>query len=253
MPRTRLPQAVLALSVGVATLSTALHAVAAPTAPASGAPVADLLEVDFNQGSAEDTATGRDLSVSGEPSLAVDPQLGRTVASFDGSTDAYSYPITEADYEQLSDGFVVECNFKLSADGTTGEDTLCGNKEAGDFAMVVQDSRAAFMIHAEGGYTFAWADIDPDRWYHAVGVYDGENIQLYLNGELVSENTAGGPMTVPADADAHNIVLGADSGKGAPGQHANATLGSARVFSAPVTAEHVSALHQDFTATNEVG
>ncbi|WFP16738.1 LamG-like jellyroll fold domain-containing protein [Citricoccus muralis] len=247
MPRTRLPQAVLALSVGVATLSTALPAAAAPTAP-----VADLLEVDFNQGSAEDTATGRDLSVSGEPSLAVDPQLGRTVASFDGSTDAYSYPVTEADYEQLADGFAVECNFKLSADGTTGEDTLCGNKEAGGFAMVVQDSRAAFMIHAEGGYTFAWADIDPDRWYHAVGVYDGENIQLYLNGELVSENTAGGPMTVPADADAHNIVLGADSGKGAPGQHANATLGSARVFSELVTAEHVSALHQDFTATPEV-
>ncbi|MGO1183464.1 MAG: LamG-like jellyroll fold domain-containing protein [Micrococcaceae bacterium] len=250
MSRNRLPQAVLALSVGVATLSTTLPATAAPTAPTT--PIADLVEVDFNQGSAEDTAQGKDLSASGEPSLAVDPQLGRTVASFDGSTDAYSYPLTSEDYDQLTDGFAVECNFKLSAEGTTGEDTLCGNKEAGGFAMVVQDSRAAFMIHAEGGYTFAWADIDPDRWYHAVGVYDGENIRLYLDGELVSENTAGGPMTVPADSTAHHFVLGADSGKGAPGQHAHATLGSARLFSEPLSAENIGSLHQDFTATPEV-
>lgn len=45
----------------------------------------------------------------------------------------------------MEHGFTVECIFATAA--TSGEDTFCGNKEAGGWAMVVQDNRAAFTLH----------------------------------------------------------------------------------------------------------
>src|SRR5699024_1863434 len=152
-------------------------------------PEADLLDVSFEDGSATDTAQGRSVEVFGEPKIADDPALNRVTADFDGD-DAFSYPMTADDYDTMQDGFSVECGFMATA-ATTDEDTFCGNKEAGGWAMVVKDGRAAFMLHADGGYTFAWADIDLNRWYHAAGVYDGETVKFYLDGELAAEAVAG--------------------------------------------------------------
>ncbi|XKH53009.1 S-layer homology domain-containing protein [Citricoccus nitrophenolicus] len=259
MTAKRLPLAVLALSVGLTStgaLMPVAAASAAPVAPAVSnataavaAPDADLLDVTFEDGTPADAAQGREAVITGDPEIGVDGSLARFTGVFDGD-DAYAYALTEADYGQLADGFTVECNFKRDA-ATTGEDTLCGNKEAGGFAMVVKEDRAAFMIHAEGGYTFAWADIDADTWYHAAGVYDGKTIKLYLDGELAAEAEAGGPMTVPANENAHAVVLGADSGNGAPGQFSTASIDAARLYSSPASADQVAALNAEFAVEVE--
>ncbi|HJF15149.1 MAG TPA: LamG domain-containing protein, partial [Enteractinococcus helveticum] len=206
-------------------------------------PEADLLDVSFEDGSATDTAQGRSVEVFGEPKIADDPALNRVTADFDGD-DAFSYPMTADDYDTMQDGFSVECGFMATA-ATTDEDTFCGNKEAGGWAMVVKDGRAAFMLHADGGYTFAWADIDLNRWYHAAGVYDGETVKFYLDGELAAEAVAGGPMTIPPNDTAHNMVIGADSGPNhRPGQHASVKVDDARLFSEVLDAQQVAALDQ---------
>lgn len=250
--RKRLPLAViLPLSVGLVAGSPVPAALAATATPvvqttqvAPQVPQADLLDVSFEDG-ATDTAQGREVTAFGDPEVGVDPLLARNVADFDGN-DAYSYPMTSDDYDAMQDGFSVECGFMATA-ATSGEDTFCGNKEAGGWAMVVKDGRAGFMIHANGGYTFAWADIELNRWYHAVGVYDGETIQLYLDGELAAEANAGGPMTIPPNETAHNLVIGADSGpNGQPGQHAAVKVDDARLFSQPVTAAQVAAMNEEF-------
>ncbi|NUL46580.1 DUF5011 domain-containing protein [Cellulosimicrobium funkei] len=258
MTAKRLPLAVLALSVGLTSTGALMPvaATAAPIAPAvdtataAAAPAADLLDVDFEDGTAADAAQGREPVATGDPEIGMDGSLARYVGAFDGD-DAYSYALTDQDYTALADGFTVECNFKRDAAATSGEDTLCGNKEAGGFAMVVKGDQAGFMIHAEGGYTFAWADIDADTWYHAAGVYDGESIKLYLDGELAAEADAGGPMTIPANENAHAVVLGADSGNGVPGQFSAAAIDAARLYSAPASAEQVAALNAEFAVEVE--
>lgn len=260
MTAKRLPLAVLALSVGLTSTGALMPVAAASTAPlapavnhataAVAAPDADLLDVTFEDGTPADTAQDRPVETFGAPQIGVDGTLARSVGDFDGES-AYSYALTEADYGQLADGFTVECNFKRDAADTTGEDTLCGNKEAGGFAMVVKGDQAGFMVHAEGGYTFAWADIDAETWYHAAGVYDGESIKLYLDGELAAEAHAGGPMTIPANENAHALVVGADSGNGTPGQHSIAKIDSARLYSAPASAEQVAALNSEYAVEVE--
>src|SRR5699024_2694645 len=134
------------------------------------------------------------------------------------------------------------CSFMATAT-TSGEDTFCGNKEAGGWAMVGKDGRAAFMLHSDGGYTYARADIDLHQWYHEVGVYGGENLQHYLEGERVADRGAGAPMTITPNETAHNMVIGADSGPNhRPGQHAEVKVDDARLFSTPLSAAQVAAM-----------
>lgn len=267
MTAQRLSLAVLALSVGLTAPGALAPAVALPatqptpspsssatTTPSASATeaapapaVADLLDVTFEEGTPADAAKGRTAEASGDPEILVDGGLARRVADFDGD-DAYSYALNDADYDQLVDGFTVECSFKRDATPTSGEDTLCGNKEAGGFAMVVKDGRAGFMVHVNGSYSFAWADVEAERWYHAAGVFDGETVRLYLDGELAAEAKASGTMTVPPKASAHHMVVGADSGPGQPGQHAIALIDTARLYSQPVSAEQMKALHAEFSA-----
>lgn len=250
--RQKLPLAViLPLSVGLAVGGPISAAFATSTVPviqatqvAQQVPQADLLDVSFEDG-ATDAAQGREVTTFGDPKVGMDPLLARNVAEFDGDA-AYSYPLTSDDYDAMQEGFTVECSFMATA-ATTGEDTFCGNKEAGGWALVVKDGRAAFMLHANGGYTFAWTDIELNQWYHAVGAYDGETIRLYLDGELAAEAHAGGPMTIPPNETAHNMVIGADSGpNGQPGQHAAVKIDDARLFSQPFTAAQIAAMHDEF-------
>ncbi|MEV4899990.1 LamG-like jellyroll fold domain-containing protein [Citricoccus sp. NPDC055426] len=255
MTAKRLPLAVLALSVGLTSTGALMPvaATAAPIAPAVQAavatPAADLLDVDFEDGTPEDAAQGREVSTFGEPTISVDGTLARGVADFDGSS-AFSYPLETTDYEQLVDGFTVECNFKRTA-ATSGEDTFCGNKEAGGFAMFVQDDQAGFMVH-NGGYRKVAVDIESDRWYHAAGVFDGQTVRFYLDGELVGETEATGQMTVPPNETARHMVIGADSGPNfEPGQHAEVTVDAARLYSAPASAEQVAALNTEFAVDVE--
>lgn len=264
MTAKRLPLAVLARSLGLTSTGALMPvaATAAPIAPAvhtdtaadtestaQAAPAADLLDVDFADGTPADAAQDRPVQTFGAPQIGVDGTLARQVGEFDGES-AYSYALESSDYDQLVDGFTVECNFKRTA-ATSGEDTFCGNKEAGGFAMYVQDEMAGFMVH-NGGYRKVAVEIEADRWYHAAGVFDGETVKFYLDGELVGETAATGQMTVPPNETARNLVVGADSGpNNEPGQHAQVAVDAARVYSAPASAEQIAALNAEFAVEVE--
>lgn len=81
-------------------------------------PEADLLDVTFEDGTAADAAQGRAVETSGNPQIAVDGQLARGVADFDGES-AYSYALESADYAAMHDCFTVECGF-MATGATTG-------------------------------------------------------------------------------------------------------------------------------------
>ena len=58
--------------------------------------------------------------------------------------------------------------------------------------------------------------IQPDTWYHASAVYDGNTVTLYLNGEKVDSASAKSGLVIPPNG-AKYFFIGADtSGSGAP-------------------------------------
>lgn len=204
---------------------------------------ADLLDIEISESGAVDTARDVPARVQGEPEFAIDPALETPVATFDGQDDALQFDIGDQD-EALSDGFAVECTFRLDGEFAS-EKSLCANKEAGGFALALYDNQLSFIINVGSGYQQARVEVDPDRWYHAVGVWNGEEAQLYLNGELAASKKTSGDYNVPT-GNADSFTVGGDTnGQDKPQLLADASFRNARLFSEPVMPSEISALYSD--------
>lgn len=90
------------------------------------------------------------------------------------------------------------------------------------------DSRVVMFSNASGRLCFqvhfgsaACSDdsLDLDKWYQAVGVYDGEHLYLYLNGNLVKKQFRGVVDVNPNDIGSQLL------GQGQPGQGGSGTPG----------------------------
>lgn len=111
---------------------------------------------------------------------------------------------------EVSDGpLTVECWFNANAfNGRTG---LVAKTENSDYGLFVTDGKPHFSIHLGGRYRVAEvadAVLATGRWQHIAGVFDGSEVRLYVDGELVDANAATGrrrtnrlPFLIGADVD----------------------------------------------------
>lgn len=74
------------------------------------------------------------------------------------------------------------------------------------------------------------------QWHHAAGVYDGEEISLYIDGELDVSAKAGGKIRVNDKA----VLIGENSEK--RGRYWIGAIDDVRVYSYGLTAEEVAVL-----------
>ncbi len=227
-----------------------VQALAATAKETPVAPTADILDVDYRDGTATDQAQNLPVTSWGDPLVRDDVPLGRKVGEFDGSS-AFLYPMADQ-YAALSDGFAIECVFKYDDDlAASGEErgNLCGAKEAGGFSVTLYGNKLSFNPHIGGSYRNLQAEVESDRWYHVVGTWDGATAQLWLDGVLANETAAGGSLTTPPNATARNLVIGGDASTNNRAQFfAPATIAATRLFSEPVDRADVMALRRDVLA-----
>ena len=210
---------------------------------------ADLLDIEISEAGAIDTARDVPAKISGDPDFGIDPALEQPVATFDGQDDAVQFDIGDQD-AALADGFAVECTFKLNGEFAS-EKSLCANKEAGGFALALYENELSFIIHVGSGYQQARVEVDPDRWYHAVGVWDGQEAQLYLNGELAASKKTTGEYNVPT-GNADSFTVGGDTnGSDNPQLLADASFRNARLYSEPIGESDVAALYGESGVNSE--
>jgi hypothetical protein len=205
-------------------------------------PKADVVDVDFADGTPTERAQGLPVTTKGTPQIADDSALGKPVATFDGNDDAYAYPFADQ-WPKLTSAFSIECTLRYTAPLPTGsEKDPCSNKEAGGFAIYVNGSNVGLMAHIGGSYKTATAPIESNQWYHVVGTWDGTSIRLYVNGDLAATTPATGAVTFP-NATARNWVLGADSSPNGGAQfYAPVKLANSRIYSTALGAGEVDAL-----------
>ncbi|MDO8208835.1 LamG-like jellyroll fold domain-containing protein [Conexibacter sp. CPCC 206217] len=210
-----------------------------------GTPRADVLDVDFADGTAVDhVANAAPSLVFGAPAILSEESLGRNYASFDGRRDSYGYPL---DYTSLTRGLTVECYFRYDGDLPSGSDNrnVCSNVESGGFAINLRGDQLTFNFNTTTATARAAITAQKDTWYHVVAVWDGEKIQLYVDGQLAGEAEATGDLSPPKE-NSRYFQLGADSGTNRTAQfYARASVTLARVYSFPVTAEQTKALYDD--------
>ena len=225
-----------------------LYAVWHGNVPAGASvPTPDLLDVDFADGTPKDNAQNLAVTPVGKPTISVDPTLGRDVAGFNGTTDAYQYDFTGS-YPKLANGLTEECQFRWDGDtfptGTSTWPSICNSEQSGGGGIMYYDGALQAELYVGGKYVDA---VDPNptdkgQWYDATQTWDGSTLSLYVDGALVATAAATGALGLPATTGSvRPFNLGADlSSTGGVEQFAPISLGSARIWSTALTAAQVA-------------
>lgn len=210
-------------------------------------PAADVMDVDFSDGTAADKSeTANAAQTIGSPVIQYSEELGKNIAAFNGSYDAYLYPFDDAKHGKMTKGVTIESVFCYNVIPATGESDMFSNQQGGGIGLGLENGRLQFYCNIEGqGYVQPNAAIEAGKWYHAVGVFDGSTVKLYLNGALVDEKAAKSTsIHWTASADAKNFVIGGDSNSSGGAEFfADGSVSLARLYSQPMTGEQVARLY----------
>ena len=110
-----------------------------------------------------------------------------------------------------------------------GRRGLVAKTEGSEYALFGSDGVPVFSVHLSGAYRSASATealLHPGRWHHIAGVFDGEELRLYLDGGLVARATGSGERTL----NNLPLTIGADVGKdGHPTSHHFGSLDEVRL------------------------
>ncbi len=115
------------------------------------------------------------------------PSDGRNKAlSCDGQDDHVKVPSAGL---VVPDGpMTLECWMK--ADGFGRRVGLVTKTEGSEYGIFVNNGKPMFSIHLDGNYVEPKAEnvtLEPGRWYHVAGDYDGEHVRLYVDGREVAK------------------------------------------------------------------
>ncbi len=225
---------------------------ASSTANTLNAVTGDMLSVNFSNGSADDqSATANTNSVIGTPIVSNDQTLDKNVCTFNGSS-AYMYPFDDTKYSKMNSVVTIECVFKLDEVPATGEHDIFSNQQSGGVGIGLENGRLQFYCNVNGTYIQPNAEVEADVWYHAVGVYDGSKVQLYLNGVLVDSKTATGNLKWTANSTAKNFVIGGDSAPNNTAEYySKGSVYSANLYSNAISAEQISANYDEIFGISE--
>ncbi len=140
--------------------------------------------------------------------LPAPPQLMyESVAEFNqrDSIDALRVPSSTVALGQGA--FTIESWFNADRfDGRTG--LLC-KTEGSEYGIFVTDARPTFSVHLDGEYVTIRAPqaaLMTDRWHHIAGVYDGQEVRLYVDGQVVARKPGSGKR----DTNDLPLMIGAD-------------------------------------------
>ncbi|WP_454084185.1 LamG-like jellyroll fold domain-containing protein [Georgenia sp. Marseille-Q6866] len=235
----------LAGSVALVPLSPAL---AAPTPPPPvEVPAGDVLDVDFGRGTADDLAQGFEATPVGGVAFLEDPDLGRTVASFDGDDDAYHYrgfvrAWTDSELARPATAFTQQCMFRYTGDAApTAPQYACRANEGGGFGFYLTGTTLTANLHTTANNDWVTATYAPGEWVEAVQTYDGSTWSLYVDGRLMTSKTRTGEIRVPGAATRTYTV--GDSPANAA-WNLEGDVAATRVWSRALSAAEVAVLHE---------
>lgn len=127
------------------------------------------------------------------------------VLALDGEGDALRVPHASL---SLPDGPLTVEGW-LSAREFRPRQGFVNKTEQGEFGLFVDDGRPSFTVFLGNDYVSARAAervLEPSRWHHVAGQFDGESVQLFVDGALVATKSGRGarrmlelPLLVGAD------------------------------------------------------
>jgi hypothetical protein len=206
----------------------------APVSQAAGlcvAPVADLVDFDFNDSMTDDKSPRNvDGTAYGNPLLVYEPTLGKNVLSLNGNGQFIMIPDSAA--LDVTGPFTMLVQFSTSS--LTGEKGLFGKTQSGGYGLEVNPNKIESWNHIGGAYRkLVSPPIVANKFYDVAIVYTGSQHILYVNGQVVASEARTGAVStnnVP-------LAIGTDPQTATTGQlHFSGKIGYAKMFNKGLTA-----------------
>ena len=215
---------------------------------------ADIFNVDFSDGAKDLSPLQNELGKTvGNPKIEMSEELHKNIVKFDGNS-AYLYPFNQEKYGKINQNVTMECMVKFDSI-PSGEHDIFSNQQSGGIGLGLNNGKLTFFAHVGGAYRQPEATVKAGQWYHIVGVVDGKDVKLYVNGELASENTEAqtGGISYPSSEQAWNMVLGGDSSiSGSAESMIHGDLSFARLYSTALNEEEISELNTEAFAGADI-
>ncbi|OKL53800.1 hypothetical protein BSZ39_07480 [Bowdeniella nasicola] len=167
----------------------------------------DVLDVDFSRKTPHDSAQGFRATPVGGVAFLSDPDLGQTVASFDGDEGAYHYPgfakaWTDDSLKHPSTGVTQQCKFRYTGEAAPKTPQfICRVNNTGGFGIYITGTELTANLQTTQKNDWIGAKYSPGDWVDAVQTYDGTTWSLYIDGRLATEKKRTGDIRVPSDGN----------------------------------------------------
>ena len=159
--------------------------------------------------------------------------------STDNSQVAYVDDCDLLDYSE-NEPFSVLCWYKsLASDDEIKYVVMKGDSDGANYGLFAHGDYIQFMTrHSNGKQRTPQVPecvVQPNRWYHLAGVYDGENIRLYINGVEVSSVESIYPYLFSNHDD---LVIG---------YHMNGLVDDVRLYNRALTALDIASIYEVYS------
>lgn len=200
-----------------------------------------LLHVDYTTGSPADTVSGLTLETFGNPVL----QDGMAILD---KESVYGYHLTDKDYAALTNHVAIETTVYIDRDQTYpwGYVTLVGNAEAGGYDIAVVNGKGMqFEVNIGSAYKQVFVPTPFGRWVHIIASYDGQNLRIYLDGELAASTPCSGNIK-HVGPKSRKLMVGADVNQdGVPQCISNIKVTEVTLYGGGISAEQAKALFEE--------
>lgn len=168
----------------------------------------------FNEGSGstagDSSGNGNNGAIHGASWVSGSPD-GSTALSFDGSGDYVTVPASAS--LAITGELTVEAWINPSGPG--GTQRIVSKDGAGSadnhFYLALSGSHVKFAVYTNGWKTVTGTTaLQTGTWYHVAGVYTGNKLKVYVNGQL--EKTLNVSGQIGQGQSATDVILGAKAG-----------------------------------------
>lgn len=169
--------------------------------------------------------------------------------SFNGTSSVIN---TGANYERPTAGFTIASWIKPSSVAYPTDQKIIATTQSGGYDLQIRHqtsacpSKLAFNVYVSGSYVQACSSVVPadNVWVHVLGVYNGSDIRLYVNGTLDTTVSAVGVMTYSATSTVPLCFSSDPDATTCPASSLTAgDIDDVRIYSRALSSDEVSTLY----------
>jgi len=201
--------------------------------------------IDWGQGATDNTINwgkSQTLSPGGETNISGASSFTNTLSTrFDGVDDSVSMgnPASLQITGNISISTWINTTDSSSYEIIVGKDGTTGGTRS--YFLFRSGSNAKFLIF-RGGSAFSitgTSTINDGNWHHIVGVNDGTNLKIYVDGALEATNTSGGAM----DNGSDTFYIARRGGSSGDQGHFSGAIDETAIFNTGLSASTVTTIY----------